>query len=338
MRQLLDLQILATLAYSDQFDFPLSVAEIAGRLISAKFLVGFLKKRSKFLSTEKYNVNWAEGLVFSELVAQVQAQVDKLIDSKLVELIQGEYYCLSRETAESPETKAGAEMRSRNLAGQYSKKIRSSADKLIGLAIKFPWVRAVGITGSVAVGGAVESDDLDLVVVTSRNRLWLTRWLFLVLTLFWGKRNFFWQKKKDEWCFNLWLEENDLKIPVSKHNLYSAFEVAQIDWWYQRGAVESQFCQQNQWLSEFLYFWGGSTDEESVVQPDSRNWFDQLLGSVNQLLFESSRWYLHYNNRIPLSNLCLSQAFLHDSDSFKRYLNHWEQICLQSIEQSYQNL
>ncbi len=44
-----------------------------------------------------------------------------------------------------------------------------------------PFIRTVAVTGSVAYGSADRWDDIDLFIVTERNRLWLTAFMTLVL-------------------------------------------------------------------------------------------------------------------------------------------------------------
>lgn len=44
-----------------------------------------------------------------------------------------------------------------------------------------PFIRTIAVTGSVAYGSADQWDDIDLFIVTKRNRLWLTAFLTLIL-------------------------------------------------------------------------------------------------------------------------------------------------------------
>ena len=44
-----------------------------------------------------------------------------------------------------------------------------------------PFIRTVAVTGSVAYGSADRWDDIDLFIVTKRNRLWLTAFMTLIL-------------------------------------------------------------------------------------------------------------------------------------------------------------
>src|SRR5208337_3677625 len=42
-----------------------------------------------------------------------------------------------------------------------------------------PFIRTVAVTGSVAYGSATKWDDIDLFIVTKRNRLWISALLIL---------------------------------------------------------------------------------------------------------------------------------------------------------------
>jgi len=65
---------------------------------------------------------------------------------------------------------------------------RASADKLSSassfatlLTRVIPFIRTVAVTGSVAYGSATKWDDIDLFMVTKRNRLWISALLTLIL-------------------------------------------------------------------------------------------------------------------------------------------------------------
>jgi hypothetical protein len=65
---------------------------------------------------------------------------------------------------------------------------QTSADKLNSassfanlLTRVIPFIRTVAVTGSVAYGSAAKWDDIDLFIVTKRNRLWISALLTLIL-------------------------------------------------------------------------------------------------------------------------------------------------------------
>jgi hypothetical protein len=62
-----------------------------------------------------------------------------------------------------------------------SAKLESASRFTSTLTRLIPWIEVVAVTGSVAYGSARKWDDIDLFIVTKRDRLWLS--LFLALTL-----------------------------------------------------------------------------------------------------------------------------------------------------------
>jgi len=117
-----------------------------------------------------------------------------------------------------------------------------------------PGVRFIGVTGSLSMHSATPEDDIDLLIITARGRLWLTR--ALMLMALWAMR----VKRADDGhpqhpnqaCANIFLSEDDLTLP--DHNLFIAHEICQIlpllgPQTYQR------FLDANNWVRGFLPQW-----------------------------------------------------------------------------------
>ncbi len=93
------------------------------------------------------------------------------------------------------------------------------AQKIARFLSGFPYVRAVGISGSLSKNFADEKSDIDLFVITSANRLWIARTimhLFKKLTFLAGKQNWF--------CMNYYVDEKGLQI--KEKNIFTAIETA----------------------------------------------------------------------------------------------------------------
>jgi len=57
-----------------------------------------------------------------------------------------------------------------------------SASKFASVLVRLiPWVLTIAVTGSVAYGSAGKRDDIDLFIITKRNRLWLSIFFALIL-------------------------------------------------------------------------------------------------------------------------------------------------------------
>ena len=114
----------------------------------------------------------------------------------------------------------------------------------------------VGVTGAQAMNNSDQDDDIDLLIVASRNRLWLTRLFSVLLVEVVAKRRRPGDRKvKDKICLNMFLDEDHLGIPKSERNLYSAHEVAQLKPLWNRGGTYLRFINANHWTGKFLPNW-----------------------------------------------------------------------------------
>jgi hypothetical protein len=173
-----ELAILKTLIYFDIFDYPLSEKEI-------KNFLGYDISHEIFTS------------------ALLQLSFDKMI------FRLGEFYSLQNNRHRAEERMQG------NLRAQP---LLAKAAKIGAFLYKFPYVRAVAVSGSLSKNYADRKADIDYFIITQANRLWVARTilhLFKKFTFLVGKENFF--------CMNYFVDEEDLIIP--EKNIYTAVEI-----------------------------------------------------------------------------------------------------------------
>lgn len=82
----------------------------------------------------------------------------------------------------------------------------------------FPFIRAIGISGSLSKNVADPLADFDYFIITQTNRLWVIR-TFLILI----KRFSALIGKHDWFCINYFIDESCLQIP--EQNIYTATEI-----------------------------------------------------------------------------------------------------------------
>jgi len=202
--------IFKTLHYFDIFDYPLKVEEVH------KYLV------------ERLSVDALE-----KELTQMSADV------KLISAGSG-FYCL-------PGREEIIELRKKREG--WSQPKLQKAKRIAGVLKFIPWIKLIGVTGALALENSDEGDDIDLVIITSPRRLWLTRGLvvtFLLLTGQYRRAN----KIKDRICPNLMLSEEALEFP--DHDLFTAHEIVQMKPVFERENTYQKFLQANQWVEEFL--------------------------------------------------------------------------------------
>lgn len=108
------------------------------------------------------------------------------------------------------------------------------------LIAKFPFVRFVGISGSLSKGYADEKTDFDFFIITAKNRLWIARTflhLFKKFTFLFNKEKYF--------CMNYFVDETQMEI--EDKNIFVQLELATLVPVYNQAYYE-QFTQCNQWV------------------------------------------------------------------------------------------
>lgn len=134
---------------------------------------------------------------------------------------------------------------------KYSaKKMRLAREAAKTLEV-LPFLKFVGITGSLAMKNAEPDSDIDFLIITQKNTLWTTRvFCFLLLK---AKRipfrRFSGKERKNRLCLNMWFDESNLIW--NKRNLFSAHEIAQIIPLLNRDRTYEKFIFENRWIFDF---------------------------------------------------------------------------------------
>lgn len=196
--------ILATLAYFDMFNYPLTRGEI--------FL--FLQQKHN-----QYNLDIAlRYMVASQSVYNF-----------------GTFYSLRNDASV---------VRRRVEGNAKAAELMATARKVSDLLISFPYVRGIAVSGSLSKNYADEESDIDLFIITAKNRLWIARTImhgFKKLTFLVNKQHYF--------CMNYYVDEAQLQI--KEKNIYTATEVVTLVP-LQGDAQFEAFFAANNWTQDYL--------------------------------------------------------------------------------------
>lgn len=199
---------------------------------------------------------------------QIKSLPTKKIDNrKNIKTKDGYYFLSGHEEIINLRKKRGEHSR-------YKLRIAREAAILIG---KIPSVLFVGITGGLAMKNADKEDDIDLMIITKTNTLWITRLLVYGLLRLNNVRV---RKPKereeeDKLCLNLWLDET--AIYWEPQNEFTAHEIAQVIPLVNKSQTFEKFLWINKWI---LNYWPNAieikkTKPSSMVYPKQNwlNWF-----------------------------------------------------------------
>ena len=202
---------MATLSYADIFDYPLTEDEIWQYLV---------EKSSQSQVSKSLKSLLIKGKVFKSL---------------------NFFFLLGREKIAKEREKR------KRLAFQKIERAKFAARVLAII----PSVRLVGLTGALAMSNSKKEDDIDLLIVTSCDFLWTTRFLATALLTILGlKRGRTAKKVADKICLNMFVDETNLAF--GDKNLFIAHEISQLKPLFERGGTYRKFLSCNKWVQEFL--------------------------------------------------------------------------------------
>ena len=118
------------------------------------------------------------------------------------------------------------------------------ARKISGFLYWFPFVRGIGISGSLSKNYADENTDIDFFIITQANRLWIARTcmhLFKKLTFLVGRQHWF--------CMNYYVDEYAMQ--VHEQNIFTATEVVTLVPVHGNGVL-TNFFNANNWVKEYF--------------------------------------------------------------------------------------
>jgi len=170
--------ILKVLAYFDLFDYPVTTDEI----------LFFMDKEVSLID--------------------LKAELEALTHKGLL-FPDGNFYALRQDP----------ELAIRRIRGNRH------ADELLKIAARisrqlylFPYVRGIGISGSLSKHFADEQADIDYFIITRRNRLWIARTLMHLFK----KMNYL-RNRQNWYCMNYYVDEEALEI--KEKNIFTATEM-----------------------------------------------------------------------------------------------------------------
>lgn len=192
------------------------------------------------------------------------------------------------------------------------------AEKTAKILSFIPSVEMIALTGKNAVMFSDSDDDIDFLIICSRNTLWITRLIISILLIFLGlKRNK--KQSKDRICLNMFLDKINLKIPFNERDIYSAHELAQLKVIYNKNNTYLEFLSCNNWLINYL--------PNSAMQTetyDSMRNNGIILKLLNNLFYTIQFFYMR--KKITDEKVSLEYVRFHPFDNRKKVIYKYNKL------------
>lgn len=218
-KEQLEKSIIATLAYYDVLGLPLTSLEVYKYLIK--------------IGTGPYFSNISDTLENSQTLK-------RYLDQK-----NGFYFLKGRDGI------VKQRIRREKAIQEKWKKCKWAIKLLAGV----PFIRMVALSGSMAVGNASKTSDIDLLIIVKIGRIWTTRLLVTILLSILGKRRYG-RFIKDRICLNHYITDGSLKINFP--SLYNAQTYIHLIPVLGDTDLFDCFQRENSWIKNWVLFYPDS--------------------------------------------------------------------------------
>ncbi|MGZ5244956.1 MAG: hypothetical protein ACXWD4_13630 [Bacteroidia bacterium] len=202
------------------------------------------KVEGAILFTLQYFAIWQYPLKAEEInqhiniacnLSEIKAAILRLEEKHIITSVRG-FYSTNNNIEEQI---------SRRIKGNTLAQNKYPAALLAGKIIyAFPFVRFVGISGSLSKGYAEKNSDFDFFIVTAENRLWICRTILHVF-----KKCTFVFGQQHRFCMNYFIDTTALEIEEKNH--YTAIELATLIP-VKGNHIYTDLQDANSWLKHFL--------------------------------------------------------------------------------------
>lgn len=190
-------------------------------------------------------------LTFSEIKKYLCCKLE-LTDDDLYELLgtipvvqesEGYYYLLGRSKL--------ASLRSERY--NISMEKHAKARVIVKILSFIPTLEYIGISGSLSMNNAANSDDIDLFFITKKNTLWISRFIVnLTLGMLKQKRSRNGRNFKNKICPNMFMCVDKLSFGTNNKTLYEAHEIIQVNTVFDRIGAKELLLSKNKWVKDFF--------------------------------------------------------------------------------------
>jgi len=210
-----DKAVLQTIIYFDLFDFPLTKEELHRNIIA----------------------NYAVS------IAAIENRLKNNNMKSLIEKSEGFYYLKNRGELIS-------KRKANYLLTDKKFKVAINNAKLLRLC---HGVKAIFITNKLAYSNPRENGDIDIAIITSKNKLWTARFFTSLLMKILGRRP---QKhnQKNKICLSFYLTENNLNLNkwLKPNDLHLAMWLSQFVPIYDPENLGERMLGENKWIRQML--------------------------------------------------------------------------------------
>lgn len=271
-----------------------------------------IKKTLIYSSIFRYPLTYYQLLNF--LIIEPQEKINiKSFEYELAKLIKKQYVVVEHEKCILPGTKYIEWQDAKKYAKTLIKKNRPT----FKILKKIPWIKFIGITGSGAAYNSDAESDLDILVITQKNRIWITRGIMaFILKVILGN---YVKKGVDP---NIFITDTSMEWPKEQQNLYVANEIVRMHPIYDKDNTYFKFLHSNKWIENYL---GNFKTHyiENTLENQQKYQGEVLLNLIDYLFMLLQKTYM----RKKVTSEIVKKQFIHfnKNDSSNPILDKYQE-------------
>lgn len=266
--------IIQTLAFWDIFEYPLTSLELYYRLFS--------------IDSTDLKLDYTDFLNELERITSLPGAVERS---------RGFYFLPGREK----------NVDIRQLKVKLVEEKMKIAKRGIKKLAKIPFVRAVFVCNTTAMGVPDEDSDIDVLVIVRKGRIWLVRFLaILILSLFGLRRTK--TKIKNRICLSFYVADDSLNLEkiAIKDDVYLIYWIDSLIPVYDPDNLHQGVLKANQWVKK--YSPNGFTLSNNCILSYGQNRFPPKAGFDGVKKFLERMWVGSYGDLIEKQAKGIQQA------------------------------
>ena len=266
-----------------------------------KAILDTLKYRQIFDCPMLYHQIWSY-LISSKPVSEkdFKTSLNDLVEDKKV-LCKDAWYSLNKVDYERVEKRK-----------KHAEKLIVQANGVVKYLKHLPWLEMMAVTGSVAAFNADEQSDIDLLIVTKPQRLFLSR-LFVVLILKLLGVYWYSQKPAGTICPNILLTSDNLAWDEKNRNIYVANEISLLYPLFSHHNCYFDFLKHNAWVTHYLT--NLHIPDYKSQPPAKSNFLGKLTDLIELAVMKIQMLYMKNKKTTEIVSKNLVHFNTHDSAS-----------------------
>ncbi|MBN1494234.1 hypothetical protein JW911_00680 [Candidatus Peregrinibacteria bacterium] len=218
-----------------------------------------------------------------------------------------------------------------------AKKLIRKAQKFIKYMQLLPFIRMIGICNSLAFYDADKGSDIDIFIITEKNRLFTARLFAFIFTQFLGIRRHG-RKIKGRFCLSFWVSRDNMNLETLKLNTDDIYFI----YWIRLmqpiigKKTYMDFLNENAWIHNYFEY---EFEQNKFILPESGviirlqklfefplkgiigNFIENIIGKLQKRRSERKAKKLESRSGILITDTILK---FHDIDMRERYSFLWK--------------